>query len=419
MLFDLAEQLRTRENAGLHRRRLTLENSQHTHVSIAGREYLAFCSNDYLGLANHPQLIEAACDGARQYGVGAGASHLISGHSSAHHALENALARFTGFPRALLFSTGYMANAGMVTALIDRGDAVFADKLNHASLNDAVLCSRVKLIRYPHLDLAALERRLAVSQARRKLVMTDAVFSMDGDIAPVAGLLALCDKYDAWLLLDDAHGFGVLGRQGRGVASHFKLSSPRIIYMATLGKAAGVFGAFVAAQTEVIETLIQSARSYIYTTATPPLLAHALLQSLTLIEQEEWRRERLSQLIVQLRQGLQSLRWKLLPSATTIQPLIIGRNDEALQLSEALRERGILVPAIRPPTVPQGTARLRISLSAAHSVADVERLVAVLRELESHSWDLIKSVRGEPDATTRHSTGLSNNNSLVTGYVEP
>ena len=385
MLFDLAKQLRSRENEGLRRRRLILESSQHSHVTIAGREYLAFCSNDYLGLANHPQLVEAVCDGARQYGVGAGASHLISGHSPAHHALESALANFTGFPQALLFSTGYMANAGVVTALIGRGDAVFADKLNHASLNDAVLHSRVKLIRYPHLDLAALERRLAMSSARRKLVMTDAVFSMDGDMAPVVGLLALCDKYDAWLLLDDAHGFGVLGRQGRGVVSHFNISSSRIIYMATLGKAAGVFGAFVAAQAEIIETLIQSASSYIYTTATPPLLSHALLRSLTLIEQEEWRRERLSQLIVQLRQGLQSLRWKLMPSATPIQPLIIGRNDEALQLSEALREHNILVPAIRPPTVLQGTARLRISLSALHSTEDVDRLTAALRELESNS----------------------------------
>lgn len=397
MLLDLAAQLRSRETAGLYRRRLSLESPQHTHVSIAGREYLAFCSNDYLGLANHPQLIEAVCDGAKQHGVGAGASHLINGHSSVHHALENALARFTGFPRALLFSTGYMANAGVVTALIDRGDAVFADKLNHASLNDAALHSQVKLMRYPHLDLAVLERQLAGSQARRKLVMTDAVFSMDGDIAPVDRLLALCEKYDAWLLLDDAHGFGVLGRQGRGVVSHFNLDSPRIIYMATLGKAAGVFGAFVAAQAEIVETLIQSARSYIYTTATPPLLSHALLRSLALIEQEEWRRERLSQIIVQLRQGWQSLRWSLLPSATPIQPLIIGGNDEALQLSEALRERGILVPAIRPPTVPQGTARLRISLSASHSLVDIELLVATLRELENNSWnDMIKPAHDEP-----------------------
>lgn len=385
MLSDLAEQLRSRENAGLYRRRLTLASPQETHISIAGRNYLAFCSNDYLGLANHSQLIEAVCEGARQNGVGAGASHLINGHSSAHHALEQALARFTGFPQALLFSTGYMANTGVVTALMGRGDMLFADKFNHASLNDAALLSRAKFMRYPHLDLAVLEQRLAASQARRKLVMTDAVFSMDGDIAPVAELLALCEKYDAWLLLDDAHGFGVLGRQGRGVVSHFNLSSPRIIYMATLGKAAGVFGAFVAAQPEIIETLIQSARSYIYTTATPPLLSCALLRSLTLIEQEEWRREKLMRLIVQLKEELQLLRWKLLPSATPIQPLIIGRNDAALQVSEALRERGFLVPAIRPPTVPHGTARLRISLSAAHETKDVEQLVAALKELAGNS----------------------------------
>ena len=383
MLTDLAEQLRTRESAGLKRRRITTESHQNAHITIGERSYLAFCNNDYLGLANHPQLIEAVCEGARRYGVGAGASHLISGHSSAHQALESALASFTGFPRALLFSTGYMANAGVVTALIGRSDAIFADKLNHASLNDAALCSSVKLTRYPHLDLIALERQLASSQARRKLVMTDAVFSMDGDIAPVPKLLALCDKYDAWLLIDDAHGFGVLGRQGRGVASHFNLSSPRIIYMATLGKAAGVFGAFVAGQVEIIESLIQSARSYIYTTATPPLLSHALLCSLSLIEQEEWRRERLSQLIMQFQKGLQSMRWKLLPSKSPIQPLIIGSNDDALQLSESLRERGIMVPAIRPPTVPQGTARLRVSLSAAHSKEDVDQLLSALRQLDS------------------------------------
>ena len=212
----LREQLRGREREKLYRRRLTLEGPQNTHVCVEGREYLSFCSNDYLGLANHPQLIAAVCEGARKYGVGAGASHLISGHFSAHHALEEALARFTGFPRALLFSTGYMANAGVITALAGRGDAIFADKLNHASLNDAALLSRAKFIRYPHLDLAVLERQLAASQAKHKLVLTDAVFSMDGDIAPVANLLALCEKYNAWLLLDDAHGFGVLGPQGQG-----------------------------------------------------------------------------------------------------------------------------------------------------------------------------------------------------------
>ena len=385
LIEQLREQLRSRKSKKLYRSRLTLESSQQTHVSMAGREYLAFCSNDYLGLASHPQLIAAVCQGARQYGVGAGASHLISGHFSAHHALEDALARFTGFPRALLFSTGYMANAGVITALAGRGDMIFADRLNHASLNDAALVSQGKFSRYPHLDLAALERQLAVSQAKRKLVMTDAVFSMDGDIAPVADLLTLCERYDAWLMLDDAHGFGVLGSQGRGTASYFNISSPRIVYMATLGKAAGVFGAFIAAQPEIIETLIQQARSYIYTTATPPLLSHVLLKSLELIEWEEWRREKLAQLAARLTKEVQSLRWKLLPSITPIQPLIIGENDKALQISEALRERGILVPAIRPPTVPQGSARLRISLSASHDMDDVARLAAALGDLDNVS----------------------------------
>jgi len=385
MLADLAEQLRSRDSAGLLRHRTILESPQMPHGTTAGREYLSFCSNDYLGLANHPQLIAAVCEGARQYGVGAGASHLINGHFSPHQALEQSLADFTGFPQALLFSTGYMANAGVVTALLDRNDAIFADKLNHASLNDAAQLSHAKFIRYPHCNVTALEQRLAVSQARRKLVMTDAVFSMDGDIAPVTALLALCEKYDAWLLLDDAHGFGVLGQQGRGVLAHLNIHPhPRIIYMATLGKAAGVFGAFVAAQTEIIETLIQHARSYIYTTAAPPLLSHALLKSLELIEGESWRREQLTKLIARLKSELQSqpMRWKLLPSATPIQPLLIGGNEEVMGVSEALRERGILVPAIRPPTVPQGTARLRISLSAAHSEEEVVRLAAALRELE-------------------------------------
>ncbi len=389
MRNDLAEHLREqlggREREKLYRRRLTLEGSQNTQICVEGREYLSFCSNDYLGLADHPHLIAAVCEGARRYGVGAGASHLISGHFSAHHALEEVLAYFTGFPRALLFSTGYMANAGVITALAGRGDAIFADKLNHASLNDAALLSRAKFIRYPHLDLAVLERQLAASQAKLKLVLTDAVFSMDGDIAPVASLLTLCEKYNAWLLLDDAHGFGVLGPQGRGVLAHFNIRSPRIIYMGTLGKAAGVFGAFVAAEAEIIETLVQYARSYIYTTAAPPLLSYALLTSLELIEREEWRRENLVQLTAALKREVQSLRWKLLPSDTAIQPLLIGESETALQISQALRACGILVPAIRPPTVPQGAARLRISLSATHGMEDVARLVAALRELDSNS----------------------------------
>jgi len=382
MDLDFTTRLHSRKNNGLYRYRLTLEGPQGAHVSIAGRKYLSFCSNDYLGLANHPELIKAVCEGAIRYGVGAGASHLITGHHSSHHRLEEVLANFTGFPRALLFSSGYMANAGVVTALVGHGDAVFTDRLNHASLNDAALLSRAKLIRYSHLNLVVLEQRLAVSQAKCKLVMTDTVFSMDGDIAPVAKLLALCEKYDAWLLLDDAHGFGVLGQQGRGVVSHFNISSPRIIYMATLGKAAGVSGAFVAGQAEIIEILIQYARSYIYTTATPPLLSYAVLKSLVLIKREAWRRKKLVQLAERLKRELQLLRWKLLLSVTPIQPVIIGGSSEALKISNALRERGFLIPAIRPPTVPKGSARLRISLSASHSIEDVEQLAMVLRELE-------------------------------------
>ena len=382
MYSDSTRRLHSRKSNGLYRHRLTLEGSQGAHVSIAGQNYLSFCSNDYLGLANHPELIEAVCEGAHQYGVGAGASHLIIGHHTSHHKLEEMLANFTGFPRALLFSSGYMANAGVVTALVGRGDEIYSDKLNHASLNDAAMLSHAKWIRYPHLDLAILEQRLSVSQANCKLVITDAVFSMDGDIAPVAKLLALCEKYNAWLLLDDAHGFGVLGNQGRGIVSHFNFSSPRIIYMATLGKAAGVSGAFVAGQEVVIETLIQYARSYIYTTAMPPLLSYTLLKSLVLIKREGWRRRKLIQLTEHLKKELQLLRWNLLPSDTPIQPVIIGGNSEVMQIRNALQERGILIPAIRPPTVPKNSARLRISLSAAHSTKDIERLAAALRELE-------------------------------------
>jgi 8-amino-7-oxononanoate synthase len=299
-----------------------------------------------------------------------------------HHALEAALSRFVGLPRALLFSTGYMANIGVITALVGRGDAVFADRLNHASLNDAALLSRAGFKRYPHLDLDTLDRLLAGSRARRKLIVTDAVFSMDGDIAPVPGLIELCEQRDAWLLLDDAHGFGVLGRDGRGVLSHFGLISPRLIYMATLGKAAGVFGAFVAGAAEVVETLVQQARSYVYTTAAPPLLSHALLKSLELIECGQSRRDQLARLIGRLKEGLSASRWKLMPSETAIQPLVVGPNAQAVALSERLLQQGLLVPAIRPPTVPQGTARLRISLSAAHSEDDVRRLICALNELQ-------------------------------------
>lgn len=375
---ELANELATREAQGLRRTRRLLTTPQRAHVSVDGRDYTAFCSNDYLGLAADPRLAAAAKAGIDCYGVGAGASHLILGHSTAHHELEIALAAFVGLPQALLFSTGYMANMGVVSALVGRGDAVFADRLNHASLNDAALVSRAAFRRYAHNDLAALERLLQTTPARRRLVIVDAVFSMDGDIAPVPALLELCARHNAYLLIDDAHGFGVLGAEGRGTLAHFGIASERVIYMATLGKAAGVAGAFVAGSADLIESLVQNARTYIYTTATPPLLAQALLASLQLIEREDWRRARLRELIVQLQRELSAGPWRLLPSDTPIQPLQVGGNVEALALSARLAAQGLLVPAIRPPTVPQGTARLRISLSADHSAVDVTRLTAAL-----------------------------------------
>ncbi len=382
---DLSDELHELDAQGLLRHRRILESAQGAHVTVDGCDYLAFCSNDYLGLASHPGLIDAACRGAGQYGVGAGASHLIVGHSEAHHKLELALAEFLELPQALLFSTGYMANLGIVSALLGRNDVVLADKLNHASLNDAALLSRARFVRYSHLDLQHLEQALIGAKGRRKLVVTDAVFSMDGDVAPVPELLALCERYDAYLMLDDAHGFGVLGEHGRGILEHFNVQSPRIIYMATLGKAAGVFGAFVAGNDALIQTLIQRARTYIYTTAFPPLLATALLASLHLFREEGWRRAHLRELIAYLKAHLHMERWPLLPSDTPIQPLMIGGNQEAVQLAEALRMQGILVPAIRPPTVPKGQARLRISLSAAHSKEDVRRLCEALNEIEKNA----------------------------------
>jgi 8-amino-7-oxononanoate synthase len=381
----IQQQLSSLQSRGLLRRRRILESPQGAHVCVDGRDYVAFCSNDYLGLANHPALVAAAVEGARLHGVGAGASHLVSGHSAAHEEFERAAARFVGMSSALLFSSGYLANIGVVSALMGREDEVFADKLNHASLNDAALLSRAKFTRYAHLDLAALERLLGASHARRKMVATDAVFSMDGDIAPLPQILALCERFDAWLLVDDAHGFGVLGEHGRGSLSHFRLASEQIIYMATLGKSAGVCGAFVAGAADVAQLLVNRARSYIYTTAMPPLLARALCTSLSLIEADDWRRRHLAELIAAFRKGLDKRGWKLLPSDTAIQPLLVGENAAALAASAQLAQQSILVPAIRPPTVPQGTARLRVSLSAAHDAADVDRLLAALREIQPHS----------------------------------
>ncbi|MDP2834152.1 MAG: 8-amino-7-oxononanoate synthase [Pseudomonadota bacterium] len=393
---------------GLLRRRRVLDGTQGARVRVDGREYLSFSSNDYLGLAGHPAIAEAACQAAGEVGVGAGAAHLLSGHHRLHHDLERELAAFVGTPAALLFSTGYMANLGVIQALLDRHGEVFEDRLNHASLVDAALLSRAKLSRYPHLDLAALEQQLAGSRAQVKLIASDTVFSMDGDLAPVAELLALAERYDAWLYLDDAHGFGVvrserhggLAAQANSVAQASRLHSapdagedacatgaslfhanPSLIYMATLGKAAGVSGAFVAGSAELIEWLVNKARTYIYTTAQPPLLAAAVSASLKLVAHETWRRERLHELIARLKAGVVGLPWPLMLSDTPIQPLLVGDQHAALALASGLKQRGILIPAIRPPTVPQGSARLRISLSAAHTAADVDELLAALHGL--------------------------------------
>jgi 8-amino-7-oxononanoate synthase len=379
---ELSADLSALETAGLKRRRRKLEAPCGPLAVVDGRQLISFCSNDYLGLANDPALIAAACAGAKTWGVGSGASHLVSGHQAPHEALEQKLAAFTGFPRALLFSTGYMANLGIVPALVGRGDAVFSDKLNHASLIDAIQLSRAESKRYPHADLAALEHLLAASKARRKLILTDAVFSMDGDLAPLPALLALAERFDAWLVIDDAHGFGVLGPQGRGSLAHCALpQSQRVIYMGTLGKAAGASGAFVGAHEAIIEWLLQRARTYIFTTGSSPLIACALLTSLELIERGDARRQHLWQLTAQLRDGLAETRWQLLPSPTAIQPVIIGDNFEALRIANALYERGLWVPAIRPPTVPKDTARLRVSLSAAHTTQQVQQLIDALKDL--------------------------------------
>ena len=382
ILDSLQTALDELEVDGLKRRRRTLEAPCSPLALIDGQHLVSFCSNDYLGLANDPAVIDAACTGARTWGVGSGASHLVSGHQSPHEALEQKLASFTGFARALLFSTGYMANLGIVPALVGRGDAVFADKLNHASLIDAVQLSRATSERYLHGNLAMLESQLAASEAKRKLILTDAVFSMDGDLAPLPELLELAERFDAWLVVDDAHGFGVLGPQGRGSVAHFGMpASPRLIYMGTLGKAAGASGAFVAAHATVIEWLLQRARTYIFTTGSSPAIACALLASLNLIEQGDARREQLQLLTAQLRDGLANTRWHLQASPTAIQALLVGDNHEALHLSNTLFERGLWVPAIRPPTVPKGSARLRISLSAAHTSAQLAMLVDALRAL--------------------------------------
>lgn len=377
----LGEALDARTRAALYRRRRVLDSAPGPRVVIDGRELLAFCSNDYLGLANDPRLIEAQRAAATEYGAGAGAAHLVTGHQRIHHALEEGIAAFTGREAALLFSTGYMANLGIATALVARGDHVYQDRLNHASLIDAGLLSGARFQRYAHSDAAALKTRLARQEEGAALVLTDGVFSMDGDVAPLPALAAACRRHGAFLVVDDAHGVGVIGETGRGALEHFALGADDVpVLMGTLGKAFGSFGAFVAGSRALIETLINGARSYIYTTALPPAVAAASLEALRIADAEPERRAQLHRLVARFRDGAQSIGLALTPSFTPIQPVIVGDAADALQLSDALLERGVLVAAIRPPTVPQGTARLRITLTAAHTEADVDRLLEALKE---------------------------------------
>ena len=388
LLEGLQQKLHELDTQHLIRQRRIVSTPHAPSMTVDGRPMVAFCSNDYLGLAADPRVIEALQQGAAIYGAGSGASHLISGHSAAHAALEDKLAEFLSpfVPggRALYFSTGYMANLALISALAGKDAEIFSEALNHASLIDGARLARAKLSVYPHRDLQALDDQLTQSRAKDKLVITDAVFSMDGDIAPLTELLALCERHGAWLLVDDAHGFGVLGDQGRGVLEHLALSSPQLIYMGTLGKAAGVAGAFVAAHETVIEWLVQRARGYIYTTASPPAVAHALLTSIDIIRSDEGRQRRthLKHLIARLRERLMLKRWQLLPSETAIQPVIIADNAATIAAGQALMAQGFWVGAIRPPTVPAGTARLRITLSAAHSETQVDQLATTLLSIE-------------------------------------
>ncbi len=385
-LKQLAADLQQRHTAQLYRSRRVVEGPQQPELLVDGRCMLAFCSNDYLGLANHPQVIKALQAGADLYGVGSGAAHLISGHSRAHHALEEELAEFTGRPRALLFSTGYMANLGVISALLGRGDSLFEDRLNHASLIDAGLLARARLKRYRHADMQSLQQQLGGAAQGRRMIATDGVFSMDGDIAPLPELAALAKEHDAWLMVDDAHGLGVLGEGGRGSLSHFGLNHDAApVLMGTLGKAFGTFGAFVAGSEELIETLIQQARSYIYTTATPPAVAEATRVSLRIAQQESWRRERLNTLIARFRQAAVQLDLPLMASETPIQPLLAGSAERAMTWSRQLEAQGILATAIRPPTVPEGSARLRITFSALHTDRQVDCLLDALAKLPRES----------------------------------
>ena len=379
-IHDLNARLEELKSRGLYRVRRKLDGPQGAMIRIQGRTFLNFCSNDYLGLANDSRMIAALQQGAEEYGVGSGASQLVCGHSSAHAALETELAAFTGRERALVFGSGYLANLSLVTAFCSgRGNTVVQDRLCHASLIDGALLSRARFKRYPHKDTQSLDSMLERTQGVKKLVLTDGIFSMDGDIAPLEDLSRVCDRRDAFLAVDDAHGFGVLGNTGRGTLEQLGLGQAEVpALMGTFGKALGAYGAFIAGAAEFIELLVQKARPYIYTTALPPAIAVAVSEGLRIMGEETWRRDSLQLLIREFRRGAMQLGLPLLPSDTPIQPLIIGEAGRSVEVSEKLFDKGVLVTAIRPPTVPEHTSRLRIALSAAHKLEHVSVLLEAL-----------------------------------------
>jgi 8-amino-7-oxononanoate synthase len=378
----LQAQLNLRREEHLYRTRLNVASGCSSTLSVEGRSLINFCSNDYLGLASHPDISLALKQAADLYGTGSGASHLVSGHSVVHQKLEEQLAQYTGRPRALLFSTGYMANMGAINALVGRRDLVLQDQLNHASLLDGGRLSQADFKRYKHVDMASLEQRLEQSSAERKLIVSDGVFSMDGNLAPLSEISTLAEKHNAWLMVDDAHGVGVLGPQGGGLVEQLGMNLKQVpVLVGTLGKSFGTFGAFVAGSEALIETLIQFSRSYIYTTALPPAVAAATLASLKIVRQESWRRDKLVQLVTRFRRGAEQIGLQLGGSNTPIQPVLINNDAKVMQVGQSLRDAGFLVGAIRPPTVPVGTGRLRITFSADHSEEQVDQLVAALDSL--------------------------------------
>lgn len=383
---SLASELESRKQQHLYRKRRLLQSPQGTEIQLDNKHYLAFCNNDYLGLANHPDVINAFQQATNECGVGGGASHLVNGHHQQHHQLEEELAEFTGRDRVLLFSNGYMANIGAVNALIGKGDFIFEDRLNHASLLDAGLLSGARFQRYQHANCHSLTQYLAKPRKddSRTLVVTDGIFSMDGDIPPLPELANACREKSAWLMVDDAHGFGTLGKNGGGCIEHFGLGQDDVqVLVGTLGKAFGTAGAFVAGSELLIETLIQNARTYIYTTSMPPAIAAATRVSLKLLQAEHWRRERLAELINRFRAGANQLGYQLMDTSSPIQPIVIGTEESALNLAAWLEQQGVLITAIRPPTVPKGTARLRITFCAEHTEQQIDRLLDLLDQAKS------------------------------------